>query len=390
MKRPKTAPAGLTLAVLLSLSAAGVLESGCSSAPTNYAKDSRSSASKSPTKKTGEKATRAGAQGEATNKTEDAFSDPVARGELRERAISMLVNAAAGPSPEQRANAIEALGAVPTRLEAILRSALTDESPAVRTVAAAMIGRVRMTSSVSFVEPLTRDPFVMARASALYALKRCGQDTDLTPFTGFLEDPSPKVRSHAAFLLGDLGDASAIGLLQEAARDPMPRVAQSDIKLMQLQIAEARVKLGDDTALPEIRAALFPARNEDLEATALAAQIVGQVQDRASINQLINLASMKDNGGKPMPPEVRLASAGALAHLGLPQGAFIAREYLANKNPALRSQAAYILGETGQAENLVPLDTLMKDENGLVRIAAAAAALRVSESSRPGVSRVGQ
>ncbi|MBC7771018.1 MAG: HEAT repeat domain-containing protein [Pyrinomonadaceae bacterium] len=376
MNRSLHAPAGLTLAILLGLMSAGVLGGGCGSTPPNDPRSSR--ASKSAVRKAADNAARSAANPEPTQ-GEDPFASPVARGQLRERAISLLAAAAAGTSPEQRANAIEALGVVPTRLEAILRSALTDASPPVRAVAAAMVGRLRMTSSVSFVEPLTRDQFVMARASALYALKRCGQDVDLTPFSTFLEDPSTKVRSHAAFLLGDLGDSSAIGLLRETAHDLMPRASQSDVRLMQLQIAEARVKLGDDSALPEVRAALFPARNDDLEATALAAQIVGQVQDRASINQLINLASMKDGSGKPMPSEVRLASAGALARLGLPQGAFIAREYLASTIPALRAQAAYILGETGQAENLIPLDTLMKDQNGLVRIAAAAAALRVLE-----------
>jgi len=390
MKRLSRSSLGVSLATALSLAGSIALESGCSSTPTNYAKGSRSSASKSASKKPGEKVKPSVASDDTPDKADSAFSDPVAKGALRERAIALLTAAATGPSPEQRANAIEALGAVPTRLEAILRSALLDESPAVRTVAAAMVGRAVLTSSASFVEPLTRDSFVMTRASALYSLKRCGQDPDLTPFTTFLEDPSPKVRSHAAFLLGEIGDPSAIGLLRDAAHDPMPRATQSDVKLMQLQIAEARIKLGDDTALPEVRAALFPARNEDLEATALAAQIVGQVQDRASINQLINLASMKDNGGKPMPPEIRLASAGALAHLGLSQGAFVAREYLASKNPALRAQTAYVLGETGQVENLVPLDVLMKDENGLVRVAAASAALRISGNSTPKVSHAGQ
>lgn len=382
MKRQKPSRASSTLALLLAFSGATVLGTACSSAPTNYAKGPRAAPSRSQARKPAETTSPERARLTSPDKGEDAFSDPVARGQLRERAISLLSSAAAGPSPEQRANAIEALGAVPTRLEATLRAALTDESPAVRTVAAAMVGRARMTSSVSFVEPLTRDSFVMARASAIYALKRCGQEPDLSPFTDFLEDPSPKVRAHAAFLLGDLGDASAVGLLRDAAHDPMPRAAQGEVKLLQLQIAEARAKLGDDTALPEVRAALFPARNDDLEATALAAQIVGQVQDRASINQLINLTSMKDSSGKPMPPEVRLACAGALAHLGLPQGAFIAREYLPSRTPALRAQAAYILGETGQAENLVQLESLMNDENGLVRIAAAAAILRVSEQTR--------
>jgi hypothetical protein len=50
--------------------------------------------------------------------------------------------------------------------------------------------------------------------------------------------------------------------------------------MMELQISEARVKLGDEEALIDIRAALFPARSEDLEATALAAQIAANCAPR--------------------------------------------------------------------------------------------------------------
>ena len=58
---------------------------------------------------------------------------------------------------------------------------------------------------------------------------------------------------------------------------------------MELQIAQARVRLGDEEAIHSIRAALFPARSEDLEATALAAQLTGELNDRASARELVML-----------------------------------------------------------------------------------------------------
>jgi len=352
---------------------------GCSSAPPekNYAKSSARPTPKSPAKNTNK---------QSATKTTPEFSDAVSRGELRETAIAILVAAATGPAPEQRTNAIEALGKVPSRLEPLVRSALNDESIAVRAVAAAMVGRAKLASSASFVEPMTRDENPLVRASALYALRAVGQNVDLTPFADLLEDPSPRVRSHAAYLLGELGDPSAVGMLREYARDSMARAAQSDVRLMQLQFAEARVKLGDDSALHECRAALFPARNEDLEITAVAAQIAGEIQDRSSINQLISLTALKDGSGRMMPPEIRLAAAGSLAKLGLSQGAFIAREYVANPAPALRAQAAYVLGQTGQADNLADLEALTNDDNGLVRVAAASGILKITEGSGPGAS----
>jgi len=171
-------------------------------------------------------------------------------------------------------------------------------------------------------------------------------------------------------------------MLVDAARDIPPRGAQGEIRAMQLQMAEARVKLGDDSAVHECRAALFPATNDDLEITALACQIIGNIDDRASINQLITLTAQRDAAGRTMPPEVRLAAAAALAKLGLPKGAFIAREYIADASAPLRAQAAFVLGDTGQLENLGDLEPMLADPEGTVRVAASASLLKITESVR--------
>src|SRR5258705_369680 len=85
------------------------------------------------------------------------------------------------------------VAAVPARLEPLIRDALADENLAVRSVAAMMVGRARFTSALSQVEPLLRDTSPMVRASALYALSRCGRKVDLTPLAGLLEDTSAHV-----------------------------------------------------------------------------------------------------------------------------------------------------------------------------------------------------
>lgn len=318
------------------------------------------------------------------------YADVIAMDALRERSISLLAAGASGKSAEERANAIEALSAVPTRLEPLVRAALTDENLAVRTVAAMTIGRARLAASAPFVEPLLRDQSPMVRAAAIYALYRCAKPVDMTPLGDMLQDPSPRVRAHAAFVLGEAGEPSAIGPLRDAGKDPMPRAGVAEVRLMQLQMAEARIKLGDDDGLHEVRAALFPARSEDLEATALSAQIVGQVRDKASVDQLITLTAMKDDSGRHMPAEVRLSAAASLARLGLPRGSFIAREYVASDLATQRAQAAYVFGETGQMDNLVPLSALLEDKDGLVRIAAAAAVLKITENAASGSARAAE
>jgi HEAT repeat protein len=314
--------------------------------------------------------------------------DPVARAALRERAIGVLVDAASGPSPEVQANALEALVPAPARLEPLAVSALSSDNFGVRAVAAAAVGRARLNALAPNLEPLTRDSSPMVRASALYALERCGKLVDLTPLAVMLQDDSPRVRAQAAFLLGELGNTSAVLMLQEVAAEPDPRASPAQIRAMQLQIAEARVKLGDLDALQEIRAALYPAKSDDLEATALAAQIVGQVRDHVSINQLIALTSMRDDVNKLMPPEVRLAAAGALARMGKPQGSYIAIEYRTSTTATLRAQAAYVFGATGQAANLSYLDVMLGDPSWLVRVSAANGILRICESGAVGGAAV--
>jgi HEAT repeat protein len=297
--------------------------------------------------------------------------------ELRSRAAVVLEQLTADANPQVRANAIEALAEVPQRLEVVVHRALSDPNIGVRSTAALMVGRLELRSCIGSVKPLVRDasPFVVA--SALFALARCGERVDLTPLaTMVMTDPSTRVRAHAAYLLGELREVSAAGLLRDAAKASMPKAQAVEYRLMQLQIAEALVKLGDDSQLEVIRAALYPSRPEDLEAAALAAQIIGLVGDRRAIDQLIYLTAYNDPKEGRMPAEVRMAAAVSLAQLGNDRGGFIADEYAGSPNPALRAQAAMVYGSTGRPENLPRLEKLMSDPDGVTRVSAAVGALR--------------
>lgn len=319
---------------------------------------------------------------ESSAGSQTLYRDAVEVSALRERAMTMLTEAAAAGRPEIRANAIEALSSSPRRVEPIIRAALVDSSPAVRITAAVVIGNTKMASSASFVEPLTQDPVLPVRASAVYAMKRCGRNVDMSPLAELLADPSPRWRAHAAYLLGKLGDPSALPMLEEAVRDTFPRVSGSEVRLMELQVAEARVRLGDEEAIHSIRAALFPARAEDLEATALAAQLMGELKDRASTRELVMLTRMRDDVGNSMPPEVRLAAAGSLGALRIDQAApeAVATEFVKDGTPTVRAQAAFVLGQCGRRANLAVLEPMLDDESPQVRVTAAAAITRLSES----------
>lgn len=309
--------------------------------------------------------------------------DQVARSALRERALETLETAASADHPLLRANAIEGLQQAPSRVEPFVRAGLKDPNLGVRFAAAMTVGELKLEDSAPFVEPLLEDDSPQVRAAAIYALRRLGRDVDPTPLAGMLRHEKAEVRAQAAFVLGELGERSAIPMLKDAAARDVSLSGVAEERIMRLQIAEALVKLGEDEAIETVRAALYPSRPEDLEVTALAVQIIGQVQDRRSRDQLIYLtAQQAPPNRRKLPAEVRLAAAASLAQLGQREGAFIADEYKENSNPAVRAQAAFVYGETGNPANLGKLRRMLEeDESPMVRVAAATAILKVTEES---------
>jgi HEAT repeat protein len=185
------------------------------------------------------------------------------------------------------------------------------------------------------------------------------------------------VKAHIVYILGELNQPGASGLVRESARSVSDRTPVAEKRMFLMQVSEALVKLGDQTQLEPIRAALYPTRPEDLEITALAAQILGQLSDKGAADELIYVTAYKDKQGHKMPAEIRLAAAGSLARLGNDKGTFVADEYAANENPAIRAQAAFVYGEIGLAKNLAKLNHLLSDPAGIVRVAAAGAVLKV-------------
>ncbi|MBY0312271.1 MAG: hypothetical protein K2W85_09395 [Phycisphaerales bacterium] len=305
------------------------------------------------------------------------------RAALREKALELLTNAALSGADEERANAIESLAMTPGRLSGVAETALQDRNVAVRTVAAMAVGKAQVKQLAGKVRPLLSDNSPFVQAAAIYSLRRCGVGADPTPLAGMLFDPSTRVRAHAAYILGELGDKSALGPLRDAHKQGggFGRSNGGELRVSDLQIAEARIKLGDKNAVSDIRSALFPARPEDLEATILAIQIIGQVKDAPSINRLIDLTQVRDPSGQDQPGEVRMAAAMALARMGQPHGSSIAREFFAGGSEALRAQSAHLFGETKRPENLAVLKRMMEDPDGRVRVAAATAIVKVTDAA---------
>jgi HEAT repeat protein len=301
---------------------------------------------------------------------------------IRERAMAVLDEFTTSERAELRANSIEAMSGVPSRVEGAIEAGLHDESEAVRFTSAMVIGLKQLDEQAEKVRPLLHDSSSSVRAAAIFALTKCGAQVDRSPLASILlGDPSVGARANAAFVLGELGDSSAVPLLREAVRKQVTssRAPEAKVRLLELQISEAMIKLGDEEQLESVRAALYPSRPEELEATALAVQIIGEVGDQSSVNQLIYLASYREKG-QMMPAEVRLAAAMSLAKLGHPGGDPIALEYSGDDREALRAQAAHVLGQSGHEANLAKLDEMMRDESDLVRVSAASGVLTLTGS----------
>lgn len=310
-----------------------------------------------------------------------AFSDPVTRSALRERAISLLVDATASPDPMIRANSIEALQPAPGRVESLAMSALSDPNLGVRAVAAMTLGELRVQRAAEALRPLLRDPSPMVRASAIYALTRVGAQVDPTPLATMLRSPNARERSMAAVVLGKIGDPSAAPMLRAVADEPAPLGVRVEERLFRLQVAEAMVRLGRTDAIHAIRAALYPSEQDDVEAAVLAAQIIGELDDRRSVAVLVSRINDRVSGGRDflMPPEMRLAAAASLAKMGYRDGAYVADEFANHPDPVLRAQSAFVYGVTINRDQLGVLETLLNDQEEMVRISAAAAILRALE-----------
>ena len=293
----------------------------------------------------------------------------------REMALDVLRQASDAEYALLRANAIEAMRFVPENLDSLVRRGLVDINRGVRFTAAMTIGRYRMEHLAHLLEPLLRDDSESVRAAAMYGLKRCGKPVDLSPLSVMILSDEPEVRANTAMVLGDLGNPSAVPVVRQAIGLGMDRVNAAKVKIVDLQLAEALVNLGEERQLEVIRAALF-APAEEGELTALACMMCGRLDDERTVPDLIRLARL--TGQFQQPAEVRMAATWALAHIDPAQAlSDVPLGYIGDPQYQLRVQAALTLGEIGDPASLSVLASRLSDENPLVQVAAATAVLQI-------------
>lgn len=316
-----------------------------------------------------------------------AFADPDAaeaiermnrqleRDTLSGRALGVVLSLARDRDAVLRANAIEAMQPMPDRAAALVARGLGDQRPVVRYAACVTAGMLKLESVADAMRPLTGDSDPSVRAAALYALHRLGADVDITPLAGLLRSRNGQVRANVALLLGLIGEKSAAPMLKAAADEPLPKADAVDAAVVRCQIAEAIVRLGDESELNTIRAGAY---NTFGEVRIVSINAMGAVKDRRMIPALKQF--LKDEP-QPEPPEVKLAAAAALARMNEHAGRSVVLELSEHSDPRVRSQAAWAMGWFPGEATKRRLGELLEDETPMVRIAAAASVIRRADEA---------
>lgn len=297
---------------------------------------------------------------------------------LRGEALAILGRAARSEWSLLRANAIEALAEAPEELEPIGTRALVDPNRGVRFVAAMTLAKAKRCDEVHLVEPLLHDSSESVRAAAIAALVQCGHTVDQSPLGAMVLSDDPEVRGNAFLALGVIGNPSATGLIRSALGKGFRLVEPSRVRVVELQAAEALVRLGETEEIEPIRAALF-APAEQGEITALACQITARLHDERSRPLLERIVEAQ--GDQRRAVDLRLAAIAALGQLGssdIQRLLSEARVYLTAPEPGFRAHAAHAIGALGLAEGLPSVGALLRDRDPSVRVAAAGAVLELT------------
>ncbi len=301
--------------------------------------------------------------------------EPVESAALNETALALLLQAAASNNALLRANALEGMQYAPENLEPLVARGVVDPNRGVRFVAAMTIGEFGMQQMADQLEPLLDDESRSVQAAAIFGLKACGRPADLSPLASMIVSDDPEVRGNAAMVLGELGNPSAVPMIRRAVGRGMKRVSAARVKMVDLQLAEALVKLGEEREIEVIRAALFSAPEQG-EITALACMICGRLNDERAGPNLVRLALQ--TGQFQQPAEIRMAAVWALAHISPAEASIeVPMSFVTSPQFQLRLQAALTLGEIGDPASLATLGTMMGDDNPLVQVAAASAVLQI-------------
>ena len=242
------------------------------------------------------------APGQPTSRLDDAG--------LRDRAVEVVKRAVRyKPLGSVRAQGLEAMQ---RRLgsEALpwLRNALDDEDPGVRFASILALGALDDRTSYGRIHGLAEHDNASLRVAVYYALHRMGDTQYSAQLPAvLLDDPSAAARQDAAFVLGLLGEGSAVRLLAKAMKDRDASVQRQALASMAL--------LGSGEAIQQLTFAVNSGTGGERLAALIALADLGRPE-------LANTFRYKLRTGEYI--EEKLAAARGLGLLGSREGLEVA------------------------------------------------------------------
>lgn len=235
-----------------------------------------------------------------------------------------------------------------------------------RIAAAKLLGRTGSTRAGAELAKLVTAKDDALRLAAVDALAMLG-DTDRSSasgvaddaLVGLLRDPDPAVVLHAAIALGEGGGARAQKALFEAldgdGEIDRYALARALGGIVERRPSDAAV----DRLVRELDVAAGPERDAWIEA-------VGRAPTAKGIRALERIVRAR-------PDDRRTAVAALGAHRGDPLAFALAKDALADPDPAVRAEAAFVLGSIGRSEALPVLTPLIGSTDAMLATNAAAA-----------------
>ncbi len=300
-----------------------------------------------------------------------------------------LKQAAESTDLDVRMQALEALvGVDPKLAEGIILQSMQDNPQSVVGAAAMAAGDLRCARAKAALLALAEDANTppLLECAVVYALHRLGDTTHTHRLGALLQHRRADVRAEAACMMGKLREPSAKDPLKSRLRD------ERDLKA-ELVIIEALALLGDEGSVYLLEA--FTKYAQYLDHQMIAVGALGRL-DYPRARHVLEKALGNDD----MDPLVRVAAAHSLARLGDDRGydrarqALDAPEEMLRKHRGSRSeklefdvvrlqvQAALGLGHMRKPAAVNALHPLLQSPEGVVRVAAAEAILRLLSGHR--------
>ena len=272
-------------------------------------------------------------------------------------------------NPEIRTNAIEVV-ATTQKVELLpeVQRLLMDNFVPVRFSAAWAMGDTKYIPAKSSLELLLKDNDENVRIAAAYALNKLGYRQNFRLLTKAVTSKDQTVRANAVLLLGKSGDKSALKILYWTLKD------QGSDDKVRYQAIEAIARLGDERIIPQLWTMLLSAYADVRVMGVYAAGALGTIKTKD-----ILITKLDDD-----ILEVRLAAAEQLAILGDNAGEAkvleVFRRHMTtkldeNERQRINILSAMAIGRIGTPSAKKLLPKLLNDQSKSVRIAAAKAVL---------------